>query len=130
MDIRAISVETQFLAEEVRSSLFSLLLHQGYNHLGPMARDDIFVLLEEGGTCPKMTGQEVLLRKGARACQYFMVSGHPLAQHCMLQWPRDFLAPISLDSLPGCLNPTVCRWGLEAVMEDATKYRHGCSHFA
>ena len=42
LDIRAISMETQFLAPAARASLLRLLTSQGFTHLGSLSRDDLF----------------------------------------------------------------------------------------
>jgi len=121
VDIRAISVETEFLSLEKREKVFNLLISNGFTHLTALARDDIFVRLPEGGHSPKQKGAEVLLRKIPRLCQYFRVKDKDLSKHCINALPRDFFRPKPRDQIPNCVLEDQCWWTLKAI---AGTYRY------
>jgi len=121
VDIRAISVETEFLSLEKREKVFNLLISNGFTHLTALARDDIFVRLQEGGHSPKQKGAEVLLRKIPRLCQYFRVKDKDLSKHCINALPRDFFRPKPRDQIPNCVLEDQCWWTLKAI---AGTYRY------
>ena len=110
VDIRALSVETQFAGEVTegsREDIINLLTSLGYVHLDRISRDDIFVKLEPQGLSPKITFEEVFTRSAARHCVYFRVPGRDLASHCKRMFPRDFYMDQTPD-YPDCLTKTIC----------------------
>lgn len=119
VDIRAISVETEFLSLEKRDKVFQLLTSNGFTHLTTLVRDDMFVRLPEGGQSPKQKGTDVLSRQIPRICPYLKVKKGDLNKHCSNTLPRDFFRP-SNHLLPDCLLEDRCRWTLPAV---AATYR-------
>ena len=93
VDIRALSVETQFAGEVgtgSREDIIQLLTDLGYTHLDTISRDDVFVKLEPGGVSPKITAEEVLKKSNERHCVYFRVPGSKLSSHCRHHFPRDY----------------------------------------
>jgi len=120
VDIRAISVETEFLSLEKRDKVFELLTSNGFTHLTSIARDDLFVRLPEGGQSPKQKGSDVLSRQIPRICKYFKVKKRDLYKHCSNTLPRDFFRPRHL-LLPDCLLEEKCRWSL---LDVAATYRY------
>ena len=136
VDIRALSVETQFagdVMEGSRRDIFDLLLGVGFSHLGSLARDDIFVRLSDGGKSQRIGFSEVARRPMPRLCEFSRVPKEKLADHCRINYPRyhpwmdflthqtpflrDFMAhhPPDAASLP-CLSNTLCSWTLEALV--------------
>jgi len=118
VDIRAISVETEFLSLEKREKVFQLLISNGFTHLTALARDDLFLRLPEGGQSPKQKGADILSRRIPRLCQYFRVKKSDLYKHCINILPRDFFRPRHL--IPDCLLENQCRWSL---LDVAATYR-------
>ena len=91
VDIRALSVETQFAGDVLagsRKDIFDLLLGVGFSHLGSLARDDIFVRLSPGGRSPKIGLPEVAKRPMPRLCEFSRVPKEQLADHCRVHYPR------------------------------------------
>ena len=86
VDIRAISVETQFAGESMpgsRADIHRLLTSVGYLHLASISRDDVYVRLEVGGRSPRPKLEEVARKTGRRrGCVLFRVPGSRLASHC------------------------------------------------
>ena len=111
VDIRAISVETQFAGEVMegdREDIINLLTGLGYTHLDSIARDDIFVKLQPDKTTPRQDLQEILLRRSTRRCSYYRVPHEDLSRHCMKMYPRDYFMPAILKVMPECLTRTTC----------------------
>ena len=92
VDIRALSVETQFagdVLEGSRKDIFDLLLGVGFSHLGSLARDDIFVRLSPGGKSPRIGLSEVSKRtRMPRLCEFSRVPKEKLVDHCRVHYPR------------------------------------------
>ena len=104
VDIRAISVETQFAGEVMegdREDIINLLTGLGYTHLDSIARDDIFVKLQPGQMSPKLQMKELLQRRSVRTCSYYKVPHDRLATHCSTMFPLDFFTTINPAGLPG-----------------------------
>ena len=132
VDIRAISVETQFLTNSTKERLFSLLLSVGFLHLSSLARDDVFVRLDREGMSPRQSLIELVTRS-PRLCQYFRVKRKEIPWHCMTQWPRDYFLSVSLDSVAECVGNTQCVWSIESLIHTLTysgpwqtTLSHGC----
>lgn len=115
VDIRAISVETEFLPGEKRKKLFQLLTSNGFTHLRSIARDDIFVRLPEGGQSPKQKAREVLCRRIPRLCPYFRVNKRDLPKYCSTTLPRDYFRPRTDKYVPDCVHRDQCRWSLADI---------------
>ena len=85
VDIRALSVETQF-AENVpkpsRRDIFDWLTSVCFSHLGSLARDDIFVRLPHGGTSPRIRWPEAAKRPMPWLREFFRVIKEDLVDHC------------------------------------------------
>ena len=110
VDIRALSVETQFAGDVVRGSrqdIIQLLTSLGYTHLDSISRDDIFVKLEQGGVSPKITVEEVFKKSKERQCVYFRVPGSKLSSHCRHNFPRDYYQD-QAPQFPDCITRTTC----------------------
>jgi hypothetical protein len=90
VDIRAISIETQFHDTDTEEKMFALLYAAGFTHLSSLARDDLFVKLPVGGTSPRLSLDKVLARRRPRTCHYHKVPLSEVARHCALRWPRDY----------------------------------------
>ena len=111
VDIRAISVETEFAGEVMegdREAIFRLLTDLGYTYLDSIARDDIFVKLDPNHITPKLEIQELLQRRSTRRCSYYRVPYEQLASHCLKMYPLDYFSPVSLETFPECLTRTTC----------------------
>ena len=120
VDIRAISVETEFAGEVMegdREDIFRLLTSVGYTHLDSIARDDIFVKLQPNQRSPSLGLQELLQKKLSRRCNYYRVPYQQLTTHCRKMFPRDYFAPSSLDELPECLTRSVCPYDWKSLLE-------------
>ena len=91
VDIRALSVETQFAGDVLdgsRKDIFDLLLGVGFSHLGSLARDDIFVRLPPNEKSPRIGLSEVATRPMPRLCEFSRVPKEKLADHCRVHYPR------------------------------------------
>ena len=111
VDIRAISVETQFAGEVMeggREDIFKLLTEEGYTHLETIARDDIFVKLEPGQKTRKPKGEDILQRQTSRQCNYYKVPPERLSMFCPSMYPLDYFQPQSVEDLPDCIKSTTC----------------------
>ena len=139
VDIRAIAVETAFLTNQKKEKLFRLLIGQDFTHLGSIARDDVFVKLQPGGSCPSNTIKEVLQRSSSRTCPFRRVPSNKRTTHCKDSWPRDFFAALKEDTLPPCLSlgRDASFWSLEEVVDTLgwkiwdwrARLTEGCSGF-
>jgi len=120
VDIRAISVETQFAGEVMegdKDDIFRLLTSLGYTHLDSIARDDIFVKLEPNQTTPKLELQELLQRRLTRRCSYYRVPFEQLSNHCRQMYPLDYFSPVNLEVLPTCLTRNVCPYDWMSLLK-------------
>ena len=126
VDIRALSVETQFLDPVTREQLLLFLADKGFTHMGRLQRDDVWVLLPRGGTSPRQGGREVLQRTRPRLCNYFGADPSDLGTHCARHWPRDFFGPRDPSLLAACVREHRCPWSLEAVVGTLTS---GSPHY-
>ena len=116
VDIRAISVETQFLTAEKKAAIFSLLSSEGFTHLSSLARDDVFVQLSEWGSTARQSLLEVLTRHRPRLCQYFRVGRGQLSTHCRHTWPLDyFTTRIPTIEISGCAMRETCPWTIQVL---------------
>ena len=91
MDIRTLSVETQFagdVLEGSRKDIIDLLTGVRYSHFGSLARDDIFVRLSPNGVSPRSKLSDVASRLMPRLCEFSRVPKEKLASHCSLHYPR------------------------------------------
>jgi len=120
VDIRAISVETQFAGEVMegdKEDIFRLLTGLGYTHLDSIARDDIFVKLEPNQATPKLELQDFLQRRSVRRCSYYRVPYENLSDHCLKMYPLDYFSSISLEVLPECLTRNVCPYDWMSLLK-------------
>jgi len=120
VDIRAISVETQFAGEVMegdKEDIFRLLTGLGYTHLDSIARDDIFVKLEPNQATPKLELQDFLQRRSVRRCSYYRVPYENLSDHCLNMYPLDYFSSISLEVLPECLTRNVCPYDWMSLLK-------------
>ena len=120
VDIRAISVETEFAGEVHegdREDIINLLTSVGYTHLDSVARDDIFVKLEPNQVSPRQDMQELLLRRSARRCNYYRVPYQQLAMHCRKMFPLDYFSPTRLSLLPSCLTNNICPYDWYSLLD-------------
>ena len=120
VDIRAISVETEFAGEVMegdREDIFSLLTGLSYTHLGSIARDDIFVKQEQNAATEKMQLLEVLKRRSSRSCPYYRVPKERLTNHCRLSYPLDYFLPADVSSMPDCLTRNTCPYDWASLVE-------------
>ena len=120
VDIRAISVETQFAGEVMeggREDIFRLLTGHGYTHLDSIARDDIFVKLEPNHITPKQQLQELLQRQSTRRCSYYRVPHNRLSNHCRLMYPLDYFIPASVSDMPECLTRNICPYDWASLLK-------------
>ena len=111
VDIRAISVETQFAGEVMegdREDIIKLLTGEGYTHLDTIARDDIFVKLDHGQKTWKPRGEDILQRQSTRQCNYFKVPPNRLSTFCRSMYPLDYFQPQNVEDLPECVRSTTC----------------------
>ena len=84
VDIRALSVETQFAGDVLdgsREDIFELLTSVGFSHFGSLARDDIFVRLPPGGKSPGVRWPEVGKRLMPRLCEFSRRAKDKLVDH-------------------------------------------------
>ena len=91
VDIRALSVETQFAGDVLggsREDIVELLTSVGFSHFGSLARDDIFVRLPPGGKSPGIGWPEVGKRLMPRLCEFSRVTKDKLVDHCRIHYPR------------------------------------------
>ena len=91
VDIRALSVETQFAGDVLdgsRKDIFDLLIGVGFSHIGSLARDDIFVRLPPGGKSPRIGLSDVATRPMPRLCEFSRVPKEKLVDHCRIHYPR------------------------------------------
>ena len=119
VDIRAISVETQFAGEVMegdKEDIFKLLQGLGYTHLDSIARDDIFVKLEPNQTTPILQLQELLRRRSSRKCNYYRVPYESLTNHCRSMYPLDYFSPVNPESLPECLSRNYCPYDWSSLL--------------
>jgi len=124
IDIRAISVETQF-ADEFDVSLQELddlLTAQGFQFLDRMSRDSVYVQIPRPDLMlprknlavqsRKVGGRELLLRDHypfpRRLCQMFLVPRGNLARHCRLNYPLDYFRDRDVMNLPPCITSQQC----------------------
>lgn len=120
VDIRAISVETQFAGEVMegdRKDILRLLTDHGYTHLDSIARDDIFVKLEPNHTTPNLQLQELLRRRSIRRCSYYRVPHDRLANHCRLMYPLDYFRPANVGVMPECLTRNICPYDWASLLK-------------
>ena len=120
VDIRAISVETEFAGEVMegdRSDIINLLTGLGYTHLDSIARDDIFVKLDPGKVTPKQELQELLQRRSTRRCSYYRVPYNQLSSHCMMMYPLDYFMSVSKKEMPECLTRTTCPYDWTSLLQ-------------
>ena len=123
VDIRAISVETQFAGEVMeggREDIFTLLTEQGFTHLERIARDDIFVKLQPNEITPKPRAEEILQRQSTRLCTYYKVPYEQLSNHCRLMYPLDYFQPYSVEAMPACITRTTCPYDWVSLLETYT----------
>jgi hypothetical protein len=111
VDIRAISVETQFAGEVMtgsRADIHQLLTSVGFLHLEQISRDDVYVRLEPGGHSPRPMLAEVASKTGrGRGCVLFRVPSSRLETWCQETNPRDFFMQQELEWEP-CLTMDTC----------------------
>jgi len=124
IDIRAISVETQFVDKFDVSAqqLDNLLTARGFLFLDKISRDSVYVqiprpdLLAPRKNLPtqsrKVPGQEVLTRQHYpfpyRLCQMFYVETENLAEHCRVHFPLDYYRDIDVNLLDPCVKIKQC----------------------
>ena len=120
VDIKAISVETQFAGEVFegdRDDIFDLLTSVGYTHLDTIARDDVFVKLEPNQITPNHDIKKVLERKSKRVCSYFKVPFDKLSEHCKSMYPLDYFDKVKTENLPECLTRRMCPYDIHSLVE-------------
>ena len=123
VDIRAISVETQFAGEVMeggKEDIFQLLTGEGYTHLDTIARDDIFVKLDPKHITHKPKAGDIFRRKSTRQCTYYKVPHDRLANHCRLMFPLDYFQSYSLDDMPTCMTRMTCPYDWMSLLQTYT----------
>jgi len=117
VDIKAMSIETQFLPEEKRAEMVEFLTSVGYTHLRQLSRDDLFVKLAPQGFSPKQSIGELLRREHPRLCQYLKVNRPEVYTHCKDTFPRDYFTPRPQAIIPECLLRDQCLWSFGKILD-------------